>query len=54
MKETQITVYKSLFNAKLGDFTVSLEKILGRIKNGSSKALLEQIRNESDKENETN
>jgi len=50
MKETQITVYKSLFNPKLGDFQVSIEKILGRIKNGSSKALLEKIRNESDKE----
>ena len=50
MKETQITIYKSLFDPKLGDFQVSLEKVLNRIKNGSSRNLLEKIRVESDKE----
>lgn len=50
MKDTKITIYKSLFDPKLGDFTVTLEKVLTRIKSGSSKILLDQIRNEENKD----
>lgn len=46
----KITCYKSLFNPKAGDFQIPIEKAFNRIKNGSSKDLLEQIRNEQDKD----
>jgi len=46
----KITCYKSLFNIKAGDFQIPIDKAFNRIKNGSSKKLLEQIRNEDDKE----
>jgi hypothetical protein len=45
-----ITCYKSLFNPKAGDFQIPIEKAFKRIKNGSSQKLLEQIRNEQDKD----
>ena len=40
----KITCYKSLFNPKAGDFVIPVEKAFSRIKNGSSKTLLEKIR----------
>lgn len=40
----KITCYKSLFNPKAGDFQIPVEKAFSRIKNGSSKILLEKIR----------
>lgn len=46
----KITCYKSLFNPKAGDFIIPVEKAFSRIKNGSSKILLEKIRNVKDKD----
>ena len=46
----KITCYKSLFNPKAGDFVIPVEKAFSRIKNGSSKTLLEKIRNTKDKD----
>lgn len=46
----QITCYKSLFNPKAGDFQIPIEKAFQRIKTGSSKDLLDKIRNETDKD----
>lgn len=46
----KITCYKSLFNPKAGDFIIPIDKAFNRIKSGSSKLLLEQIRNETDKD----
>ena len=45
-----ITCYKDLFNPKCGAFHLDVERVFTRIKNGSSKELLESIRNETDKE----
>ena len=46
----KITCYKSLFNPKAGDFQIPVEKAFSRIKNGSSKTILEKIRSVKDKE----
>jgi len=46
----KITCYKSLFNPKAGDFQIPVEKAFSRIKNGSSKKLLEKIRAVNDKD----
>ena len=46
----KITCYKSLFNPKAGDFQIPVEKAFSRIKNGSSKTILEKIRSVEDKE----
>ena len=46
----KITCYKSLFNPKAGDFQIPVEKAFSRIKNGSSKTLLEKIRGVKEKE----
>ena len=48
--DKKITCYKSLFNPKAGDFIIPIEKAFNRIKTGTSKILLDKIRNESDKE----
>ena len=46
----KITCYKSLFNPKAGDFQIPVEKAFSRIKNGSSKTLLEKIRTVENKD----
>ena len=46
----KITCYKSLFNPKAGDFQIPVEKAFSRIKNGSSKTILEKIRSVEDKD----
>ena len=46
----KITCYKSLFNPKAGDFQIPVEKAFSRIKNGSSKTILEKIRKVEDKD----
>ena len=48
--KTKLSVYKSLFSPKSSAFNIPLEKVLTRIRTGSSKELLEEIRNETDKE----
>jgi hypothetical protein len=50
----EITIYKDLFNTNSGAFYFDISKALDRIKIGSSKELLKQIRHETskDKQNE--
>lgn len=50
MKDTQISVFKSLLKAKDVPYIIPLWKALERIKVGKSKDLIEAIRNEKDKE----
>lgn len=50
MKETKVSVFKSLLKSKDVPYIVPLYKIFERIKVGKSKDIIDLIRNESDKE----
>ena len=50
MKDTKLSIFRSLFKSKDVPYIVRLETIVERIKNGSSKETVEKIRNEKDKE----